>query len=266
MFNINSKNEVYRFDTVLITVSNDVNLYNRFFEENPFINLDNIKNVCFDNANNRNTIPQWYNKFLNEYKYTIESWFIFCHNDWELKEDIRPILAGLDKNCLYGPIGSKLDIYNNKVIPSLGHIGSITEQKRDGSNLREIGNAVDTQEMVDTFDCQAIIVHSSLVNKCHLRFDENLKWDLYVEDFCIMAGKKFDIKSYVIPIKCCHHSDASYKETPSSYYNALAYLNQKYPNDIYQGTVSLIGGKNFEQASAKEVMLYQLRKKVKRGN
>ena len=53
-----------------------------------------------------------------------------------------------------------------------------------------LGRRVKTGIKVQTFDCQCLIIHSSLINRYKLRFDENLTFDLYVEDFCANANEK----------------------------------------------------------------------------
>ena len=248
----------------LISVVNDDSIYEAYFKKNPFIsNNKNVESIILDNTKQNEPISKKYNRFLETYDYKKEAWFIFCHPDWEIWENINLKLDKLSRDYIYGPIGAKIEIYNCKVIPS-DLIGHCVEQKRNGQALREIGNLCSNMEEVDTFDCQALIIHSSLVKQYNLRFDENLYWDLYVEDFSINARKRFNIKSYAIRIECCHHSDAGFRETPMSYYKSLNYLNNKYQNDIYAGTVSRIGLKNMELANDREILLYNLRKNLKK--
>ena len=56
------------------------------------------------------------------------------------------------------------------------------------------------KELVDTVDCQCLIVHSDLIKKYHLRFDEHLQFHFYAEEFCIMASEKYNIPSYALSI------------------------------------------------------------------
>ena len=170
-------------------------------------------------------------------------------------EDMNAKLKYLDKGAVYGTIGSIANFINGKVYTEL--VGMCYERRRDGSDFRILGNYAKTLELADTFDCQVIIIHSSLIQKYNLRFDENLKWDLYVEDFCINAKTKYGIKSYIIPFYACHWS--GYHITPPSYYESLTYINKKYPDKIASGTVSLIGGKNLPLASEKDILFYKLR-------
>ncbi len=255
------KNNTANEQITIISVVNDYNLYNKLIKNNAFIeNCKNINLADIDNTINNDFIPKLYNNFLNKYNYTKESWFLFCHNDWQLLEDINPIIQKLDKNCLFGPIGSKFFIIKNKYYsPFIGHC---LEKERNGNKIYKTGELSLNFEEVDTFDCQALIVHSSLIEKYNLRFDENLTWDLYVEDFCINSRLKYDIKSYATHIDCCHWS--GYHKVPATYFNSLDYLNNKYPNVLFSGTCSLIGGlKNtYEKAGYSEYMLYKMRKNV----
>lgn len=81
-----------------------------------------------------------------------------------------------------------------------------------------------------------IIVHSSLIKKYDLRFDETLSFDLYVEDFCIQAREKYGIVSKILPLKCQHYS---YGNVSKRFYELLKYMRKKYKksNRIYYSTV-----------------------------
>lgn len=145
-----------------------------------------------------------------------------------------------DRESLWGPVGA-----STKVRFGLYHqwqfVGSMEECKKDGSNPHTVGNPVPCGTLVETFDCQCLIVHSALVQKHHLRFDENLTFDLYAEDFCIAAHEKADIPSRILPLVARHWSGGSVQPR---YYTQEAYLNQKYPNACYTGTSSWIIGGN----------------------
>ena len=251
----------YKETIHFISVVNNHKLYNKCIVQNPFIkNLKNITTISYDNTFTNIPISKRYNEFLNTYDYAKPSWFVFCHNDWQLIDDINKKLKNLDKNNIYGPIGVKLFKQNTQVY-RLG-VGTCYEKTRDSDNIYCIHNNWSNNiEKVDTLDCQAMIVHSSLIQKYNLRFDENLKWDLYVEDFCINANKKYSINTYAIKLQCIHNSNTGLKSLPLSYYIALDYLNNKYPNDLYGGICSLIGGKEFTYMSVEKMLFSKLRYK-----
>ena len=115
----------------------------------------------------------------------------------------------------------------------------MTEKKRSGDgDVWCPGQAVDSPVEVETFDCCCLIVHSSLVKKHKLRFDENLAFDLYVEDFCATARVKHGIRSFVQPVKCCHHSGSRPTER---LYRHLPYLKEKYPQNCFAGSCVYFG-------------------------
>ena len=243
-------------DVYFISVVNNYDLYNKCLKNNSFVKYpSNYHLVVYDNTKENVFISKRYNSFINSYNYRNEAWFVFCHCDWQPMEDMNAKLKYLDKGAVYGTIGSIANFINGKVYTEL--VGMCYERRRDGSDFRILGNYAKTLELADTFDCQVIIIHSSLIQKYNLRFDENLKWDLYVEDFCINAKTKYGIKSYIIPFYACHWS--GYHITPPSYYESLTYINKKYPDKIASGTVSLIGGKNLPLASEKDILFYKLR-------
>lgn len=253
------KNEQQKEELYFISVVNDLELYKKCITANPFVINSKGKITCLNNIGQNKAVSVLYNSFLDTYDYSKEAWLIFCHNDWELLQDINPILAGLDKNNLYGPIGIRNIYYNNKILKLF--CGSCFEEKRDGTSRHIIGNPTGTLKQVDTFDCQCLIVHSSLVKKYNLRFDDKLVWHLYVEDFCINAFLSHNIKSYVVGIKCCHHSDAGYSKTVApEYMESLEYLNEKYPNDIFAGVITYIGGKKQEKCTPAEIIRYKMKK------
>ncbi len=241
-----------------ITVVNNWQMYDKLIKENLFIkDRSDITTNVYNNVEENKFISVRYNEFLNSFDYSEESWLIFCHNDWELLEDIMPILFELDKGCIYGPSGSKLYKEGDKYTGHL--IGICSEKTKTGEGFRKISIVEDNME-VDTLDCQCVIVHSSLVEQYSLRFDENLEWDLYVEDFCINAKEKYNIIINAIVFDCCHWSNVFKDGVPNSYYKTLEYINKKYQNSVYSGTNSLIGGGKIKLMSVKEAAFYRLRK------
>lgn len=242
-----------------VSVVNNYALYDQLIRNNVFVKLpQNIECVDYNNVVENIPIPIRYNSFLNNYDYKQDAWFVFCHCDWELWEDINPVLNKLDKNYIYGPIGAKLEYCKEQAYSTLS--GFCYEKRRDGTGLRILGDLKNVPELTDTFDCQALIVHSSLVKKFNLRFDENLYWDLYVEDFSINAKLKYNIASYALHFRACHWS--GYHSIPASYYATLDYINKKYPDHSFAGTVSIIGGLDIFKANFKDIILHRLRKNI----
>ncbi|MBO5997844.1 MAG: hypothetical protein J6P93_04900 [Alphaproteobacteria bacterium] len=206
----------------VISVVRDFDTYNRLVKGNPFYSA-RTNFVAFDNRVENQGISKRYNSFLDNYDYSKSDWFLFCHEDWELKEPLEDRLTNLDKKCLYGPIGK---IADRKIDKYSGFVGMIEESKRDGSRLSFVGLDGCNLERAATFDCQCLIVHSSLVKEHHLRFDENLIFDLYVEDFCMNARERFGIPSLILQMYCHHWSPGNISE--QKFLDKYAYLIEKY--------------------------------------
>ena len=246
----------------IISVVRHFDMYQKLVEGNPFYG----KNACFtayDNLHENLTIPQRYNAFLNGYDYTKPDWFVFCHEDWELKEALPPVLEKLDKGALYGPIGVAFD---DKMLDEDRIIGQVIQSDKQGNNAKRHGRQIESPQEVGCFDCQCLIVHSSLVQKYHLRFDEKLSFDLYAEDFCINARESFGIASKALPLACQHFSTG---QITDRFWRLLAYVQKKYKKaqHSYCSPVyfTVIGKKMrlpFERTLAEKVKGFFFQKKV----
>lgn len=236
----------------------------KFVINNPF--LLNEKNIHYNYINNtieNKPISVRYNEFLDNYDFNMDTWFIFMHSDFEFLSFPSCILNNLDKNKIYGPIGVKIYKHKDKIYNVIkGKMLENNYKNKLSHNLNYKFNDLN----LDTLDCVCMIIHSSLVRRYNLRFDENFLFDLYVEDFCINAKKKFNIDTEVVYFDCAHYSIAvSEIYYTNRYLKQLKYINQKYPNDIYGGTVSLIGGKLLPKMSDKEFTIFRIRYETKTG-
>lgn len=221
---------------VLVSVVRDFAMYEKCVKANPF--TAGCELCAIDNRERNEGIPRGYNAFLNARSVDEEAWYVFCHEDFELKEPLN--LASADPESLWGPIGAA-----TKVVCGVYHqwrlLGEVEECRKDGSCLRTVGSAVPLGTPVETFDCQCFIVHSSLVRRHHLRFDEALTFDLYVEEFGMAAHEKAGIASRILPMKACHWSGGSVQPR---YFEQEAHVNAKYPKACYTGTSSwILGGR-----------------------
>jgi len=77
-------------------------------------------------------------------------WFIFCHQDFILKEDLRSRLKGKDSEAIYGPIGGR--------VGANSLIGMIIQ--RDGT---PVGGQLEEDTPVQPLDEMCLIVHSEFV-------------------------------------------------------------------------------------------------------
>ena len=164
-------------DLIVVSVVRDYPLYSDLVANNTF--FASAKFADFDNRVDNQYISVRYNSFLDDYDYSQEAWFVFCHEDWELLSPIADKLECADKDSLYGPIGTVfVPARNTYLLRSLGYVKN---SDKNGKNIRFYGRSCPLFTQVDTFDCQCLAVHSSLVRKYHLRFDERLQWDFSVD-------------------------------------------------------------------------------------
>ena len=230
-----------------VSVVRDYEMYNKCIRNNPFCRQMSL--VAIDNHTENKGIATRYNEFLEHFDG--EGWIIFCHEDWRLDEDIHPYLEKADALHLYGPVGSFVkECKHSDFIVTKGRIIQSDKSFSAGKRLR-LGPK---GGRVDTFDCQCLIVHSSLIRQFDLRFDERLTFDLYVEDFCVNAFEKNGVESVVLPIQCHHFSQGSIQER---FYTSLAYLRDKYHNGKKRYSVTVGHLTTFGKNSEKPI--YSLR-------
>ena len=210
---------------ILVSVVRDFALYRSCLAENPC--LSDCEKVAYDNREENMPIPVRYNRFLDSLSsQTPPAWLVFCHEDFEPQEPLSPLLGTLDPDCLWGPVGAYRQSF-----------GGLGRQRIVGS-LAAAQKKVPRGFTVDTFDCCCLIVHTSLIEKFHLRFDEELAFDLYVEDFCASAKTRYGIPSKILPFKAVHHSDS---KPTGRLYRHLPYLQAKYPHNLFTATCTYFG-------------------------
>ena len=222
---------------IFISTVRDFPLYDRLVRENRHNSQAGF--VYYDNRSENIGISERYNSFLDSWDFSKPAWFIFCHEDWETGEDIARRLESLPKENLYGPVGARTIISGDNIY-QFG-IGTCRQSDRNGERLRTEKGLLKSGR-ADTFDCQCLIVHSSIIEKYGLRFDTALTFDLYVEDFCINAYENFGIRSMILPLKCRHWS---YGNLSDRFFKMLDYVSSKYKG-IYTTIAgrSIIGNSN----------------------
>lgn len=230
MENSNRNNMPY-----VVSVVRDFEMYDKCVGKNPC--FDGFKRIVFNNNEQNLSISRRYNSFIESLGAEDKCWIVFCHEDWRAEEDMKHVLAHLGENKIYGPIGVFLQhrMIRDYIVP----VGCIQMCMKDGSKLILTGRHAMKRGRVDTLDCQCVIVHSSLIHKYNLRFDENLLYDMYVEDFCASAHEKYGIITEVYPIKCTHFS---YGVLGQSLFNSLKYVRAKFRTS-YKGYVTTVGDK-----------------------
>ena len=219
----------------VVSVVRDPVMYDMCVGRNPF--FDSFERIAFDNNKDNLSIPYRYNSFLDPLPEAYQGWIVFCHEDWKCEEDLSLILPGLDRDKIYGPIG--VFIQHRLCRDYIIAVGKIKMCDKNGRRLVTAGRHCPKSGRVDCLDCQCVIVHSSLIRKYKLRFDENLSFDMYVEDFCASAHENFGIITEVVPIRCIHFS---YGVLGESFRKALEYVQQKFKN-ARKGYITPVGYK-----------------------
>ena len=187
----------------------------------------------FDNVKENIPITKRYNNFINE---TIlnqnneeDCWILFIHQDFGFLENIDSKLLKLNKNCIYGPVG--VTIYKGLFIgkqcfkTTLKLLWGRISQGNNDFNFKESGRKVVFEKTVDAIDCCCIMIHSSLIKKYNLQFDENLNFHMYAEELCYRAKKDCKIKTKVIQTKCFHLGIGNLNE---EYFKSVKYLKEKF--------------------------------------
>lgn len=237
----------------VIPVVNNQPLFEQLFERNPCLAQPGVFLHPRMNPGEDGKIkglPEIFNQFIEEFcadPTQADGWLVFCHNDFEILSDLQRALAHLNPQRIYGPCGAFVRMKNN--LPTFGYVGYSLAANPDkdvvlSGNQQALFRGFPKERekyVVDTFDCMCLIVHSSLIKQLHLRFDEHLRFDLVIEDFCLNAAQQ-GVKSQLANVLSIHHSSASALNLPPSYYPSLKYLNAKYPKLVAAGTCSLIGG------------------------
>lgn len=200
-----------------VSVVRDYEMYENCIRNNPFCHL--LKCIPIDNRENNLAITTHYNEFLDSY--TGNGWIIFCHEDWQPLCNLIDVFKKLDKNKIWGPIGAYIE--ECRYADFFQICGHVTQSDKNGKNIEDV-NGEFPQKVVDTLDCQCIMFHSSLIKQYPLRFDQNLDFDLYTEDFCSNAALNFNIESRVTIFNCWHHSigNIGYR-----FERALCYMKKK---------------------------------------
>lgn len=231
----------------MVSVVRDYQMYGKCVKDNLWCKDLNL--LPLDNLKENKPITVRYNEFLDSF--TEEGWIVFCHEDWMLECDIRPILETLDKSMLWGPIGVYLEECQHSDFVHL--YGRVNHSMKDGRGKTAVVGLEDSAR-VDCFDCQCLIVHSSLIKQYGLRFDPNLKFDMYVEDFCVNAYEKHDIISHTVRIECTHYSKG---DINTRFHNSLDYVREKY-KDSKKRYITIVGRHNgFGRNSDKPIHTYR---------
>lgn len=242
--------------------------YAKHIQNNKFMNCHELS--FYDNTNKNVSIPTLYNDFIKDkvLENKKNHWIVFCHQDFAFLQDPISVLQNLDTNCIYGIAGagikSKFDIKkidkgfvkkekfvdgflnqgffsdryiapNENYFKENNHfmIGGLKIKYINGLFFVEKGKMKKDPVVVDTVDCCCLIVHSSLIKKYKMKFDENFAWHLYSEDFSLNAKYNYKVKTKVIFINCYHLSPGFNQS--QDFKDSLVLLRKKYKGKVFAG-------------------------------
>lgn len=206
----------------VICAYNDKKIFSKVVQNNEHLNDAEI--FAFDNTTENISITKRYNSFIDENiavpaaggHREEDFWCVFIHQDFGIMEDITTILERLNPDYIYGAVGVKIFkgfFYGKKGLDrrlgfkdelkiTLGRI--LQGGGKDDFGLKKHGRIALFQPTVDSIDCCCIIMHSSLIKKYNLKFDENLNFHMYAEELCYRAKHEYKIKTKVVQMKCFH--------------------------------------------------------------
>lgn len=209
-------------------------IYKSFFTYNS--NLIRYSVYGVDNRKHNEGLPVIYNRIIED-NIDKDTWLFLVHEDYEIKGDLAHI-ANLSPDCVYGSFGTRM--HGDYPVGWGQHHCSA----KNGSEAVVVGMELVEPVDVEALDCQSVLVHTSLLRRHpKLRFDENLTFDLYAEDFCLNASQNFGIGIKVFPVRFQHYS---FGKVTDRYYQGLDYLAAKYPDVGVAGPCSFIGGRSSE--------------------
>lgn len=211
---------------LVVSVVRDASMYKRCVEDNPF--LAQCRILPLYNIEKNDGVPTCYNRAIKKLLPEASGWIVFCHEDFMFLEDPAPLLNSADRQSVWGVFGGVTTVRRHWLFGEVWggtYEGQLIDSDKNGARVREIGHATPIGTRVDTLDCCCLIVHSELLRRLNLLFDECLSFDLYAEDFCMNAYCKYGVKSRVLPLKCRHYSRGA---VLPRFFSQIEYLNVKY--------------------------------------
>lgn len=241
----------------VVAVTHRPAIFEQYVGSNEHIRRHPI--VRYDNTMQNLPIPVRYNQFIDTEMG--DGWVAFIHHDFAFDVDPLPVLDGVSQDHIYGVIGCKLmregryafvgapgrspvrwERGEVRYLLTRGFVKCTTELTRSGT----IGHRITEALQADTLDCCCLIVHSSLIRRYNLRFDERFDWHLYAEDFSLGA-RAHGIDTFALPIESGHYGISS--PDSDEFRALLAILIEKYGPDFGSTCYMPPGAGRFKELS-----------------
>lgn len=249
---------------ILISACNNPAIYQRYAATSMGVEPQDFRR--YDNTVENLPVPARYNQFISGLTEADEAWLAFVHNDFVFHEDPRPWLADVSRDNLYGVVGADLS-------SRADGRGGAAAVDGPGENRLECkvrgqvlcspqliasgicGTPVDGMVPVKTVDCCCVIVHSSLVRRLGLRFDESFEWHFYSEELSLRAFRQWGVKTFVLPIRSGHYGLGAMNE---AFYDASRRLfsdySQAFVSTCFNPLTANSGAPGREAAGGKSAM------------
>lgn len=221
----------------IVSVVNDYAIFDKVVKNNE--NSAGFEITDVDNKKENVSISKRYNDFINEHVVPDpdDFWVLFVHQDFGFLQNMESTLKKLDKNSIYGAIG--VNLYKGLFLGKNGFKRSLTiawgriSQGNNDFSFKKYGRRVFFQKTVDAIDCCCIMIHSSLIKKYNLSFDENLSFHMYAEELCYRAKKEHKIKIKVVQMNCFHLGKGKIDD---EFLKSVDYLKNKFKIDRIPST------------------------------
>lgn len=218
----------------IICTYNNKELFEKIISNNK--SFENNEICAYDNTVENLPITKRYNEFLDKVVLSgnEDFWCVFIHQDFGVLEDIDLSLKNLKTDSIYGATGIKFykrtSLYklSNPTRPSVKVYGQIMQGNNGFETFVPYGDNITKPQVVDAIDCSCIIIHSTLIKKYNLHFDENLSFHLYAEELSYRAKKDYKIKTKAVQLKCFHLGRGNLNE---EFQKSAAYLKNKFKID-----------------------------------
>lgn len=216
---------------IQICACNDLPKFQRYAAASIGIAPDD--QVRFDNGAENRPVPVRYNEYIEAMPLRQNAWLAFIHNDFQFHEDPGPLLAKAPRDRIYGVVGANLvaspqrEGHAGEAAPPFYQMVGCVQCSPQLIPTGWCGDPISDMAPAKTVDCCCVIVHSSLVHKHDLRFNEHYEWHFYSEEFSLRAFRDHGIETWVLPLRSGHYGLGA---TNASFFECRRTLCTEFPH------------------------------------